>query len=80
MGGVYVPGVGIKMACSVRVGQPVLLVMTSADCSSRETPPFYGATEAEQRACVIKATTADPSIIDIRAIRVSVDGAPEIDI
>jgi len=80
MGGVNVPGVGTRMACTVRVGQPVLLVMTSADCSSREEDPFHGDTEAEQRACVIKATTADPDIVDVRAIRVSVDGAPEVDI
>jgi hypothetical protein len=68
------------MTCTVRVGRPVLLVMTSADCSTAEAPPFVGETAAEQRACAIKAITASPDIIDLAAINVSVDGGPVVDI
>jgi hypothetical protein len=68
------------MTCTVRVGRPVLLVMTSADCSTAEAPPFFGETAAEQRACAIKAITASPDIVDLRAITVSVDGGPTVDI
>jgi hypothetical protein len=68
------------MTCSVRVGRPVLLVMTSADCSTAEAPPFFGETAAEQRACAIKAITASPDIVDLQAINVSVDGGPVVDI
>jgi hypothetical protein len=68
------------MTCTVRVGRPVLLVMTSADCSTAEAPPFFGRTEAEQRACAIEAITSTPEIVDVQAINVSVDGGPVVDI
>jgi hypothetical protein len=68
------------MTCTVKVNRPVLLVMTSADCSSAEPPPFFGRTAAEQRACAIAAITRTPEIVDVRAINVSMDGQPAIDI
>ena len=43
------------MTCTVRAGRPVLLVMSSADCSTAEAPPFFGRTAAEQRRCAIEA-------------------------
>jgi hypothetical protein len=76
-GGLFTPE---GMTCTVRVGRPVLLVMSSSDCSTAEAPPFFGATEAEQRACAIKAITSTPEIADVRAINVSVDGRPAVDI
>jgi hypothetical protein len=54
----------------------VLLVMTSADCSSAEPPPFYGETEAEQRSCAVDFING----LDITSITVSVDGGPAVDI
>jgi len=76
-GGLFTPE---GMTCTVRVGRPVLLVMTSADCSTAEAPPFFGRTAAEQRACAIKAITSTPEIVDVQAINVSVDGGPVVDI
>ena len=52
-GGVVVPGEGINMTCVVRVGRPVVVVMTSADCSDAEPEPFYAKSAAAQRACAI---------------------------
>ena len=66
----------LEMTCTVRVGRPVLLVMTSADCSSAEPPPFRGQTRGEQRRCVVEFLKA----LDITSITVSVDGARPVDI
>ena len=68
------------MTCTVRQNQRVLLVTASADCSSAEAAPFFGATEAEQRACAIGVLTSSPEIVTITAINVSVDGQPAVDI
>lgn len=66
----------LEMTCTVKVGRPVLLVMTSADCSSAEAPPFFGTTEAEQRACAVNFLNG----LDIKSITVSIDGASPVDI
>ena len=66
----------IEMTCTVKVGRPVLLVLTSADCSSAEAPPFFGKTARDQRLCVIEALKG----LDITSITVSVDGARPVDI
>jgi hypothetical protein len=76
-GGLFTPQ---GMTCTVEVHRPVLLVMTNADCSTAEAPPFFGRTAAEQRACVVKALTRSPDIVDLRSIDVSVDGGPAVDI
>ena len=76
-GGLFTPQ---GMTCRVRAGRPVLLVMTNADCSTAEAPPFFGATEAEQRACAIAALTSTPEIVVLRSINVSLDGRPPVDI
>lgn len=64
------------MTCVVRQDRPVLIVMTSADCSTAEPPPFYGKTKSEQRACAIDWAVGQ----GVTAINVSVDGAPAVDI
>ena len=66
----------LEMTCTVKVGTRVLLVMTSADCSSAEDPPFYGKTEAEQRECAVEFLNG----LDITSITVSVDDARPVDI
>jgi hypothetical protein len=68
------------MTCTVKVNRPVMLVLTSADCSTAEASPFFGRTEAQQRACAIDAITGNPDIVDVRAINISLDGAPAVDI
>jgi hypothetical protein len=66
----------LEMSCTVKVGRPVLLVMTSSDCSTAEPPPYFAVTEATQRACAIAALGG----YNITSITVSLDGAPAIDI
>jgi hypothetical protein len=66
----------IEMTCTVKVGRPVVLVMTSADCSTAEAPPFFAATARKQRACAVGALNS----LDIRSINVSVDGGRAVDI
>lgn len=66
----------IEMSCTMYVGRPFVLVMANADCSSAEAAPFYGATAAEQRRCVVSVLLDQ----DIRSIDVSVDGGSATDI
>ena len=58
--------------CTIKAGQPLFLTTFGAECSSAEPPPFFGATEEEQRQCVLDFL-ADPAIL---SIRVSLDGGP----
>jgi hypothetical protein len=66
----------IEMTCTVKVGRPVVMVMTSADCSTAEAPPFFGTTAREQRACAVGFLRS----LDIRSINLSVDGRRAVDI
>jgi hypothetical protein len=75
-GGVISPE-GIDMTCVVKQNRPVVIIMTSADCSDAEPPPFYGKTEAEQRACAIDWAVRQSGVT---AINVSIDGRPAVDI
>lgn len=74
-GGIATDGV-IEMACTVRVGRPVVLVLPSADCSSAEPAPFFATTAREQRACALR----NLSTIGVTSIDVSVDGRPPVDV
>ncbi len=76
-GGVVVPNKGIEMTCIVRHNRPVVVVMTSADCSDAEPEPFYGKTAAAQRACAIDWTVRQSGVT---AINMSMDGRPAVDI
>jgi len=67
----------IEMSCTVEVGRPVLMVMTSADCSSAEPPDYFGGTAAEQRACAVNFVK---TTLVITSITVSVDGSRPVDI
>jgi hypothetical protein len=65
------------MTCVVKQNRPVLIVMTSADCSSAEPEPFFGATKAEQRACAIDWAVRQSGVT---AIEITVDDGPTVDI
>jgi hypothetical protein len=64
------------VTCTIKAGQRLFLSTFGVECSSAEPPPFFGATEAEQRACV-EGFLADPAIV---AIRLSLDGGPPQDV
>jgi len=51
-------------------GTSLFLTIRDAECSSIEEPPFFGATEAEQRAC------ANFFADHIRDVSVTIDGVP----
>jgi hypothetical protein len=76
-GGIVNDDNNIVMRCTVEVGRPVLLVATSADCSSAEADPFRGITERQQRKCVLNVLN---NLIDVTSIAVSIDGAKPVDI
>ncbi len=76
-GGVVVEGKGIKMTCVVKVGRPVVVVMTSADCSDAEPGEFYAKGAAAQRACAIDWAVRRQGVT---AINMSMDGRPALDI
>jgi hypothetical protein len=67
----------IEMTCGVEVGRPVVLVMTSVDCSTAEVgTEFYARTAAEQRACAVDFLKS----YDVRSINVSIDDGRSKDI
>lgn len=65
-------GPGFDAECTVKPGTFVLLNIWTAECSNVEPPPYFGADEAQLRACVEAAIFADPP----DAMSVSVDGRP----
>jgi hypothetical protein len=65
------------MTCAVRQDRPVVVVMTSADCSDVEAPPFYGEDEAAQRACAVDWVLNQSHVT---AINVSIDGGAVVNI
>ena len=70
------PAPAAPAVCNVKPGTPVFFSSIFAECSSVEDPPFFGATEEEQRQCVLaflQATSFD-------AILVSIDGGPPVNI
>jgi hypothetical protein len=40
-----------ELTCTVKTGTRLFIVAVSAECSNVEAPPFFGADEAERRAC-----------------------------
>jgi hypothetical protein len=66
----------IEMSCTVKAGRPVVMILTSADCSTGEPPPFYAATPKQQRACVVE----NLETAGVTSILVSVDGGRPVDV
>ena len=62
--------------CNVKPGTPVFFYALGGECSSVEPPPFFGATEEEQRECTLGFLGATP----FDAILVSIDGGPPVNI
>ena len=62
--------------CNVKPGTPVFFFALGGECSSVEPPPFFGATEEEQRECTIGFLEATP----FDAILVGIDGGPPVNI
>ena len=66
----------IEMTCPVKPGTPVVLVMTSADCSTNESDDFHAETAREQRKCAIREVKK----LNVTSITVVVDGAAPVEI
>jgi hypothetical protein len=62
--------------CTIKAGQRLFVPGIPVECSSAEPPPFFGATEEEQRACV-EDFMAGPTVV---AIRLSLDGGEPQDV
>jgi hypothetical protein len=63
-------------SCDVKPGTPVFFSTLNGECSSAEPPPYFGATEEEQRQCILGLT--EDTTFD--AILVSVDGGAPVNI
>jgi hypothetical protein len=61
---------GTEIPCTVPTGKAVLFSVANVECSDVEAEPFYGATEAERRACA--AGWAD--LIDVDSLQATLDG------
>lgn len=62
--------------CDVKPGTPVFFYALGGECSSVEDPPFFGATEEEQRQCMLDFLRQTP----FDAIEVRIDGGPPVNI
>lgn len=62
--------------CDVKPGTPVFFYALGGECSSVEDPPFFGATEEEQRQCMLDFLRETP----FDAIEVRIDGGPPVNI
>jgi hypothetical protein len=62
--------------CDVKPGTPVFFYGLGGECSNVEPPPFFGATEKEQRRCMLKFLRETP----FDAIEVSIDGGRPVNI
>jgi hypothetical protein len=60
--------------CNIKPGTPVFFFSLFAECSSVEPPPFFGATEEEQRQCALD------NLAPFDAILVSIDGGRPVNI
>jgi hypothetical protein len=69
-------GPGFDAECTVKPGTFVLLNVWSGECSNVEPPPFFGADEAQLRACVRTLLFDDPP----DEMSVSVDGRRVADV
>jgi hypothetical protein len=68
------PAPAAPTVCNIKPGTPVFFFSVFAECSSVEDPPFFGATEEEQRQCALD------NLMPFDAILVSVDGGPPVNI
>jgi hypothetical protein len=62
----------VARSCTVPSNQPLFFPLINVECSNVESPPFFGATDAERAACAA-------AIIDgvgIRTLTTTLDGAP----
>jgi hypothetical protein len=73
LGGVVAPFAPLgttSLTCTVKPGTKVFIAAESSECSTVEPPPFFGANEADLRAC---ARAADAGF---EVPTISVDGTP----
>jgi hypothetical protein len=61
---------GGGLSCAIPAGKAVLLAMVNVECSTVETPPFFGADEEELRACA--KCFADQIVVS--SLEASLDG------
>jgi hypothetical protein len=62
--------------CDVKPGTPVFFYGLGGECSDVEPPEFFGATEKEQRRCMLRFLRSTP----FDAIEVRIDGGPPVNI
>lgn len=75
-GGVQDANGDIEMECDVALGQSVLMVMPSGECSTAEKYPFYAKTERGQQACAVRALES----LGVTSITLRVDGGRPVEI
>jgi hypothetical protein len=62
--------------CDVKPGTPIFFYALGGECSDVEPAPFFGATEAEQKQCILDFLHTS----GFTAIEVSIDGGPAVNI
>jgi hypothetical protein len=66
--------VSVERSCVIPVGVHIFVPLIGSECSTVESPPFFGRDEDELRQCASEAVDQAESAVDMSAMAVTVDG------
>jgi hypothetical protein len=66
----------LERSCVVPLGVNIFVPLLVSECSTVESPPFFGRDEAELQQCAADAVDMAESVLDMTAMQLSVDGQP----
>jgi hypothetical protein len=64
----------VERSCVVSLGVHIFVPLAGSECSTVESPPFFGRDEAELRQCASDAVDMAESALDMTAMQLTVDG------
>jgi hypothetical protein len=62
-----------ERACVIPLGVHIFVPLAGSECSNVEAPPFFGRNEAELQQCATSAVEMAKSVLDMTAMRLTVD-------
>jgi pimeloyl-ACP methyl ester carboxylesterase len=64
----------IERSCVVPLGVNIFVPLVGSECSTVESPPFFGRNEAELRQCAANNVTMAESALDMSLMQLTIDG------
>jgi Serine aminopeptidase, S33 len=64
----------VERSCVVPLGVSIFVPLVGSECSTVESPPFFGRDEAELRQCAANNVTMAESALDMTAMQLTIDG------